>query len=455
MAKEAWILGGAALFWASAARASAPDAYGLGSRAAAMAGAVAADVADFSAGYYNPAGAASAPGIALAVGYSYNAQSLSIDGADNDVSPVHGLVGGLCAPGRLFGVPFGFALALHLPDDGISFLKARRHETPRWELYDARMQLLFLAATLAVRPLDWLEVGGGIGYLSATRGDFSIRGRANATSAYDSQLEHAVDADLTAVRYPLAGLRLGAGRWGSAAIVYRGESKLDLSLDANLAGIVDFAGIEVPLVYELEARTLASFTPQQVVFALSLQRIAHLHVNAELAWVDWSAYESPTARIRAVLDVRPPPGLPVELPATPAPTAPAPPGFSDRWVPRVGVEWQGLAFGPERRTRSGEARPLVTVPLRAGYSYEESPVPDQNGVTNLVDTDRHTLTVGAGVALTAPFAELPGGMGLDAHALLSILPEREVVKASPADLVGDYAASGTIVGGGATLAAWF
>jgi hypothetical protein len=436
------------------AEASVPDSYGFGSRSTAMAGAVCADASDFSAGYYNPAGLAEAPGIEIAVGYMYNAQRLTMNGRDNGVDDVHGLVGGLVAPGKIFGVPFAFGIGVHLPDDGISFIKARRQGVPRWELYDTRAQLMYLEAALAIRPFEFLEIGGGLAYLSATRGRFGIRGRAEVLRPFDSELEHEVDADLTAVRFPQVGLRLLWEGWGNLGVTYRGQSNLDLELDALLEGVVDFAGIEIPLLYQLEARTIASFTPQQVAVGLSVTKIPRFRLNLDVTWVNWSAYESPTAQIAALLEVDPPPGTPINLPDSPAPVVIVPPAFEDRVVPRFGVEYSGVSIGSPRTVHGVEA-PLLELPLRVGYVYEQSPVPPQRGVNNLVDTDRHTVTLGFGLTLNAPAEEMPGSLHLDAHGLFSIFPERSMLKDNPADFVGDYRASGHIFGGGGTLRAVF
>jgi long-chain fatty acid transport protein len=436
-------------------RANEPDAYGLGSRSSAMAGAVGADAVDFSAGYYNPAGLAEAPGPEIAIGYVYAANRLAIDGRDTNVDPVHGLVGGVVLPGRIANVPFAFGLALHMPDDGLSRVKALRQEIPRWELYDVRSSLLYLAANLAVRPVKWLELGGGVAFLAATRGRFGISGKADVLSPYDSKLRHEVDADLTSIRYPQAGLRILLGKLGAVGLTYRGETKLRLALDARLQGAVSFAGIDVPLLYELESRTVDAFLPQQVALGLSFQRIRHLHVNLDVTWVNWSAYESPTAKTKAHLEAKPPPGTPVELPGDPKPTKVIPPDFEDRLVPRLGVEYV-LGFGaPTKLPNRDEDAPTVEVPLRVGFAYERSPVPPQTGFTNFVDADRVTVTAGTGVAWNAPGAVLPGTLRLDVHAMLSVLPERVTKKSSPADFVGDYRASGTMLGMGASLGVVF
>ena len=440
----------------SPARANEPDAYGLGSRSTAMGSAVAADTTDFSASYYNPAGLAGARGLELSIGYLHVANDLEISGKSTEVDSVHGLVGGIVLPGTLFGVPFAFGIATHLPDDGLSRIKALRQEVPRWELYDIRSSILFLAANLAVRPVSWLEVGGGLAFLAATRGRFAISGRADVLSPYDSQLRHEVDADLTAIRYPQAGIRVLLGDLGAVALTYRGQSKLELALDARLQGIVEFAGIEIPLLYPLETATVAAFLPRQVVLGLSFQKIEHLRANLDLTFVNWAAYDSPTAKTFAHLEAQPPPGTPLQLPADPKPTVIVPLEFENRLVPRLGVEYVLPIAGPMRRL-AGEKkdRRLVEVPLRAGYVYERSPVPPQTGITNFVDADRHTLSAGTGVAFNAPIAEMPGAVHLDVHVQYSILPERVTLKQNPADFVGDYRAGGSMFGLGATLSAMF
>ncbi|MBM4359490.1 MAG: hypothetical protein FJ096_15405 [Deltaproteobacteria bacterium] len=438
-------LSSATWLYATRAASALPEAHGLGSRAASMAGAVGADARDFSAVAYNPAGLAAARGMTLDLGYTANLQRLRTNGLDNDVDDVRGLVAGLVAPGRIAGLPVAFGVALHLPDSGLSFIKSRRQEAPRWELHDTRQQLLFLAAAVAVRPVPWLEAGVGLGYLSATRGRFGLRGAANLAAPFDSQLEHEVDADLTSVRYPIVGVRASKPGWGTVGVSYRGESQLDLALAARLDGTVGIAGLKVPLLYELEARTFSAFSPRTLTASWSFQRVERLHLNVDLSWVGWSAYESPVARIRARLDVTPPPGAPVVLPPSPAPTLPVAPHLRDRVVPRIGVEFR-LPFGGE--PRMGHAPHALA--LRAGYAYEATPVPPPRGATTLIDTDRHTVAVGVGLALRRPFDVLPGTLRLDLHGSLGVLQRLTVVKDSPADFVGDFVADGRIVGLGAT-----
>jgi long-subunit fatty acid transport protein len=428
-----------------AALAHAPDAYGLGPRGSAMASAMAADSSDFAANYYNPAGLVGSHSLRLSLGYFGADNQLTMNGKDNDVVDPHGLSGGIVAPGKLFGVPFAFGIATYIPDDGLSRVKALRQETPRWELYNDRTTITFIAANLAIRPLSFLEIGGGVAFLAATHGTFGIRGTAVLASPYESQLEHEVDADLTSLRYPQLGVRLKVFDLGFVGLVYRGETKLPLSIGATLKGNIESV-LDVPLTYVLESKTFDAFLPQQVVLGLSFQNVKNLRANFDLTWVNWSRYESPTAQTRADLTVVLPPGFGIELPESPKPTKVIPPRFEDRFVPRLGVEYT-LGFG-RSVTVHGEERRAVEVPLRAGYSYEATPVPPQTGVTNFVDTDRHTLSAGAGLVLNRPSSLLSGTLHVDAYFQASILPERDTLKANAADFVGDYRAGGTMIGGG-------
>lgn len=449
-------LGLAVFAAARAGRANEADTYGLGSRATAMGGAVVADATDFSGNYYNPAALVGAKGPSLSIGYVYAWNNLAMNGQDNNVANVHGLVGGLAIPGKILGLPFAFGVGVYMPDAGISRIKALRQETPRWALYDERASIIFLAANLAIRPLRWLEIGGGVAFLASTKGKFEISGTADVLHPYDSQLRHEVDADLASVRYPQLGARILIDGFGAVGFAYRGQTKIQLDLAAHLQGNVTFAGISVPLLYDLSSKTPNAFLPQQFVLGASFSRIKNLKINADFTFVNWAAFESPTSLTSSDLRVALPPGVPLALPPNPKPTQVIAPQFKNRLVPRIGAEYVISAAGRYRKVSGDEQdRRLIEIPVRAGYVYESSPVPPQTGLTNFVDADRHTLSLGAGLTVNAPGSVLMGSLTLDLHAQYSILPERLTRKDNPADFVGSYRAGGSMSGIGATLTAVF
>ncbi len=437
-----------ALGWSARAHASPADAFGLGSRSTALGGAVSASCADFSANYYNPAGLVQAQGMQLSLGTMWAEHALEMNGRDSQVDPVHGLVGGLVAPGKLGSLPFAFGIAAHLSDERISRARTVRQDQPRWVLYDNRSQLLYLAVNGALRPLPWWSVGGGVAFLASTRGAFSVRGTAvlpNGTgqrSEFDSRLEHEVDADLTSVRYLQLGTTLHPSEDWAVSLAYRQSAKIALKIGAELRGTVDAQILQVPAYYALDSRTANAYLPEQWVLGAAYHPTPRWTLGADLQLVRWSGYESPVSRSSTVLEVEVPGNL-VDIPASPKPSKVIAPGFSDRLVPRVGAE-----------VRLPVAT-AVELPLRLGYALERSPVPAQTGLTNFVDADRHLLSAGAGVAWLRPGAWLPGALTLDLHSQLSLLPERVTLKQSPADYVGDYRARGWILNLGASLGVAF
>lgn len=430
----AGLVAAATLFVASPAAANPPDTYGFGSRETAMGGAMAADVHGFAAGYYNPAALARSRGLEIGLGYFRASHHLAMNGDDNDVDPVKGLNGGLVAPGRLFDVPFAFGLALHLPDDRVSRVRALRQEQPRWELYDNRNQRLYLAANLAIQPFRWLWIGGGLSFMSSTRGRLDIGGRADVFASDDSRLRHEVDADLTAIRYPQAGVRVALGERAALAAVYRGEFQLSLDLNAHIFG--DISAFTTAL-YDLHTVSVNNFLPRQVVLGGAFDIVPErLKGTLDLTWIQWSAYVAPVARVDAVLDIPAPAGgWPASITPPTSPAAPRiePLVMADRLVPRLGVEWRALA------SSSGEGF------VRAGYEFAKSPIAAQTGLTNYVDRDRHTIAFGLGATFTDLVEVLPGRLSIDAHLQWSELVTETTFKASPGDLVGDFTAGGRII----------
>ncbi|HEX7664138.1 MAG TPA: outer membrane protein transport protein [Polyangiaceae bacterium] len=431
------------LFSPAIAKANPADTFGFGSRGAAMSGAVSADVKDFSANYYNPAGLALAQGLEISIGYFRADHFLKMNGRENTVDPVRGLVAGVVAPGKLFGIPFGFGLGIHLPDDRISRIRALPQTEPRWELYDNRNQRLVLSANLAVSPLPWLQIGGGLSFMAATEGSLDISGEANILDTQSSQLRHQVDADLTAIRYPQIGARVALTKKIAMAIVYRGQFQLDLDLKAKLHG--DLPPFTTAY-YALEAKSVDAFLPQQVVFGWSWAVTDRVKTNVDLTWVNWSAYVSPVANLAVDLNIPPPQGgWPANItpPSVPTPTKVEPIRMHDRLVPHLGVEWKAIAL------------PKFEGFVRGGYEYAKSPIPPQTGITNYVDRDRHSFAAGIGGRLISPIKELPGDVRLDLHVQLSELVTDTTTKNDPSDFVGDYVAGGHIWNAGFTTTVGF
>jgi long-chain fatty acid transport protein len=203
--------------------------------------------------------------------------------------------------------------------------------------------------------------------------------------------------------------------------------------------------ITIPAYFDLLSQSVNAFVPQQLSLGGRWSPTPQFRVNAEVTWVNWSAYVSPIGRSSIILDIAVPPELAdtIRVPGTIVGSEPIAANFQDRVVPRVGVE--GLA--------SSAANYELLV--RGGAFYEHSPVPDQTGLSNLVDTDRLALSAGAGLRLTELRPVLDGWLSFDLHLQWALLPERIARKSSPVDPVGDWRASGHIFGGGLTMEVGF
>lgn len=430
---------------ASAASANPLGMYGFGSRSAGLGGAVTADVEDFSASYYNPAGLVRGNSLRLEVGYLYAAHQLRSNGQDNNVDPAHGTVVGVVAPGRIFTLPFAFGLAFYLPDDRLSRSRSLPQAQPRWELYDNRLQLLYVAANLAVAPTPWLRFGGGVGFLSGTVGTLNIGGQIPFFNANGSDVSHTVSADLVALRYPLAGVQLDPFPWLSIGLAYRGSYSLNLSLDATVAGqiivgrsVTDPDALRIPGSYFLSSRSTAVFMPQQLAMGVAIRPLPSLTIWADLTWVDYSAYVNPSASLSTALDLTVPAGVPVTIPAIPPSVAVQPANFFDVFVPRFAVEYR-RDVGPHQ------------LAFRGAWRFDASPVPPQLGPTNFMDTDRHGVSLGFGARFGGLGPTLPGGLALDVHGDAQFLVPRSVRKDDPLDPIGDYVLTGQVFSFGATL----
>jgi long-subunit fatty acid transport protein len=440
-------LGIALVCLAGEARANPMDAFGLGSRGTAMGGAQAADAQDFGANYYNPAGLARAQELELSLGYVRADQFLYVNGANSGVPPVKGLVGGVVAPGRVFGIPFAFGAAMFLPDDVLSRVDDVPQTQPNWTLYGDLNQRLYVAANLAVSPLPWLQLGGGVAFQAATTGTVGITGSLVVLKSADSELRHDVDADLTAIRYPQVGARIELSKRVALGFVYRGQFSERLDIRALLSGGIQVLPGSAPLttaLYNLETASVSAFLPQQGVLGGSWEITDDLRANLDLTYVNWSAYVSPVASFDVKLDIPVPKGgwpPGITPPTTPAPTVAIPLGMHDTLVPHLGVEWRAIQFAKWEGF------------VRGGYEYDKSPIPEQTGVTNYIDRDRHAFSLGLGARLKHLLPELPGDVRFDGHAQLSELVSETTLKSNPADYVGDYVAGGHIwnVGGTMTL----
>ncbi len=92
------------------------DAFGIGARGAALAGAQTAASKDSSANYYNPALLARLDDLHIDIGYRVAAPYLAINGANLGVDTSRGTHMGIVVPGTLGPLQVAIGGATYLPD---------------------------------------------------------------------------------------------------------------------------------------------------------------------------------------------------------------------------------------------------------------------------------------------------------------------------------------------------
>jgi len=418
---------------ASTARANPADMFGFGARGAAMSGAQVAAVDDGTANYYNPALLARLDTIRIEVGYQAALPALQVDGQDNHVDSSHGVDIDLAVPGHLAGTRFTIGAMLFVPDQELTRLRNQSAQKPRWALYDNLPQRIVFAANAAFAVGERLAFGGGVAFMSSTKGVVSLRGLVGFPRPEQSQLDLAIDVNLDTVRYPVAGAWLRALPWLDLGFGYRGGFHLTIDLAFGIAGDIGLRG-QPPVVEDghINLHTVSQDLFQPAEFTLGgVARVSdRFTVALDVGYHRWSTFQNPSAHID-------PPDLDVGMfqdmvHIQPFPALPDP-HFHDIVVPRLGMEW--LAHDDDERRLF----------VRGGYHFEPSPAPEQTGEANFIDNDKHTFTVGAGLELRHGLGEvIPRPWSVDASLGLTALTPRDHHKTSPIDPIGDYRSGGHV-----------
>jgi long-chain fatty acid transport protein len=400
------------------------DTFGFGARGSAMAGAQAADARGAAAVHANPAGVALAEHAQIAIGWSYGHLALTLNGSSAELLDAHGSDIGVSFPIRAGAVRMGFGLALYLPDQFVGRVQIIPATEPHFILLDNDVQRLVVEPVFAVSPAPWLSLGVGFSLLSDVSGGIGFNvGVVGGQPRGDAN----VDVTLPTRVAPLAGVlvmphprvRLGAS--------FRDE--VDLSLRLGILADVDVAGVVTGDAL-IDVRAVNYFTPRRVTGAVSVDVTPELTVAGEVAWLDWSSFHggAPDVRILVALGITPP------LVSTLFPAD----SFHDSFVARLGAEL---------RTRSGD-RDLA---LRAGYSFEPSPVPAQVGLTSFADNDRHMVSVGGGIRLPAFQPILSHPVSFDLAVQWHHLRERLTIKDQNTFPGQAFSSGGNILRGSFTM----
>jgi len=413
------------------ARANPIDAFGFGSRAAAMGGAATAASEDASANYYNPAGLVRGNAMRIDLGYRYAQPLLKLNSRDVGVDASSGFAIGIAAPGHIGKFRFAFGASLWLPDQRLTRLRSLPYDQPRFIYYDNRIQRLLLSTNLAIQIVPGLYIGGGLSFLSQTQGTVFLRGDIAVSDPDTSSLVTKIDVNLVAVRYPQVGVLWDITRNVRVGVTYRHSFRLNVDLRFRVDGNVGNPGLP-PIVQNgyLDARAISNdlFQPWELTGGAQVRLTRRFIVTYDLTFARWSEMPVPAPDLTIGVDI----GQFNNRVMLPPKRVYSAPFFHDIVIPRIGGEWRALE------------RARVGLDVRAGYSYEPTPAPEQIFDSSFADCDKHTFSVGLGVELPRlqPILALP--LAIDFHFALTVLPPRTNRKVDPLDKVGDFVAGGTI-----------
>lgn len=348
------------------------DMFGAGAVNIAMGGTGTATADSFEAAYYNPAALGLAERIEFGAGVSVyrpwlDARFNSYDAVNRVTSPVSArrfdraqtfLEAGVVAP-----IPLGKDLGRHLfvglhvysPADVVYSVIAREPTEPAFPLYEDRNRRLVLNAALSGR-YKWLMFGIGISVLPTVKG--TVRMDLADTSLQDYlgiDVGFAISPNAGLLFEPIDGLTLG--------IAYRGAGRTRIELP------VDAAVTEVPLFLTVNAATF--WTPHQVSFGIGWKG-KNYRVAGDVIFSMFSGFQMAAPSLTVFKDS----GRDQVSSSSTIVDA----GFRDTASVRLGAEFN----------------PIEPVALRAGFSWTQSPLSAQSGITNMLGGDQFGGSFGIG-----------------------------------------------------------
>lgn len=406
------------------------------SRANGLGMAYAAVADDPSAVFFNPAGLGFLRGIQITTGVSYinGREKYRSNRTFNDAEArtqyigiphfyASGAITDQITLGGGVGAPYG--LELDWPDLA---------ET-RYSNQFAYLRNQFLSAAVAYRPVDWLSISA-VGHFVTTRRFLpglprnglrlhkavdtseaifrNLRANPAFARASNGALRRQARSISDSIPEPQARLKGNGDGFGyTLGVLVKPIKELSLGLtyrsEVNIrgGGTLRFTGVQDPqglpagaftntLVHSRVRTSL--LLPPSLSLAVASHLMDKILLTASADWTGWSTIKDIRIRIRSN---RPRPVDVIHL------------RWSDAWALRFGVEY--LLIGQyseiERNSLKGsldadEAADLEesteggwALALRAGYIWDESPVPNSTLSAFLPDNDRHAFTLGVGLDL--------------------------------------------------------
>ena len=328
-----------------------------GTAAMAQGNAFVAEADDPSAIYYNPAGLNQLKGPQVYLATFFNYPNREFHGSDGDFSvtrprfyesgsfylvyPTNDRV----ALGLGYFTPFGLGT-----DWPASW-------TGRYITTYSRLKTYNVNPVISVKLTKNLSIAGGVDFLWS---DVRLRRNLPVIPYVDGKSDISgsgmgIGANFGALYEPLQGVKLGVSYRSHIFVEHQGE--LQLSLPAFVRGVPRAVDGSANLVF-----------PPSVTFGVSVNRFPPFTFNVDATWTGWSTYKNLEVKLNQAIPVS---GRLASSIITER-------NWHDAWALRFGANWQARE----------------NLKIRAGYTFDMTPVPDSTLEPQVPDSNRHIFAVG-------------------------------------------------------------
>lgn len=378
------------------ARASIFDDVGIGGRDAAMAGAVTADVHDYTGVFYNPAMLVWQKKVGFGLG-GVGVKAFSQVTTDDPSKPLDctyceapfgsGFHLGLLFPlGGKVENYVALGALVYKPSFRLVHVQAEDPSRPMWYRYQTEDRFIaFFGA--GIKIVDGLSIGIGIQVLA----DLVGNGANVGTDLFNKTFQvREIDSYLANTLSPNAGIYWAPDPTFQLGLSYRGERSLYYEVPA----MVDLSGVAT-LAFKIHGYT--HYTPHTFTLGAAWKPVPELTLTGDFEYLLWSKAPTPYVQVEINVsgDVLKALGLEDALAMA---SKDAPPAFQDTFVAKLGLEYQA-------------AEGFF---LRAGAFFRPTMVPRQDvSETNILDSTTMGLTGGIGLQFMDPLEVFQEPITLD------------------------------------------
>jgi len=408
--------------------------FGTGPRAIALGGAYAALGRDAASVYYNPASLTQVQRLHFELGYVYAQPHFTINGDEHDVDFNRGTNIGAVISTVIKGHRISTGLNSFVPDDHVIRFLVLPTDHPHSPFTANANHTVVTVVAVGLEIFRWWSIGGGLSILGDNKG--GVKFKINENEASSGSLSSAIGSSFS----PTAGLWFRPLEWWQIGLSYREKVEMDLDLPntIDIPPLQAFDNNNVAILRAsrliLEAQSWSHFSPRQFQLGCAFTPLDRLLISTDLMFMEWSEMRSDAPASAVYLS-----GGLADIFPTQNGQPPPDPNFHDTWNPSLGLEV---------KTLTGY---WLQMDLRGGYRYRPTPVPNQTGISNYLDSNTHVMAAGLGLTFRDPLELLPRPFSLDSYFQFHQHETRRTEKYDPSDQIGDYTFAGYWIHIGANL----